>query len=482
VKPSIYRKVMLGFGIIIVLMIAASSYVLIELQRVAEMTRAALTVDVRAIDLAKQMRTVMYEEERYAQKYLITLDSAYLSVFADNNRQFTRFLDSLSAMLPERQEQRELLTIGELHDWHFASVAAAGAHDPAANERQRTESIDKILKTLDELITTKQHAVSTSMLDIDLAAQRSLRVASLISLGTLLAAITGAFLIARTITRPLRTLVEGTRRIAGGAFTQIRVRSNDEIGDLAAAFNSMSASLDAVNRFRAEMMQHISHELRMPLQTMHSAYFLLTEQKAGTLNDGQRKLMDSMRENIDKIARFSNQFLDLSRVEAGMMEYNFSSCDLGALARQAIADASVTATRREINLTFTETPAPDVWVDPERCAEVVGNLLSNALKYTNKEGTVEVSVGPCNQGARLEVHDSGIGIPPEELPMVFTKFYRASTAVRGRNRGTGIGLAFVKALVEGQGGRVSARSILGKGSTFVVEFPATKGNGRNARP
>jgi signal transduction histidine kinase len=320
------------------------------------------------------------------------------------------------------------------------------------------------------------------MLDIDLAAQRSLRVASLISLGTLLAAIGTAFLIARTITRPLRTLVEGTRRIAGGAFTQIRVRSNDEIGDLAAAFNSMSASLDALNRFRAEMMQHISHELRMPLQTMHSAYFLLTEQKAGTLNDGQRKLMDSMRENIDKIARFSNQFLDLSRVEAGMMEYNFSKCDLGALARQAVADASVTATRREIDLTFTETPAPDVWVDPERCAEVVGNLLSNALKYTNKAGKVEVSVGPCNHGARLEVHDSGIGIPPEELPMVFTKFYRASTAVRGRNRGTGIGLAFVKALVEGQGGRVSARSVLGKGSTFAVEFPGAKPNGRDARP
>jgi signal transduction histidine kinase len=479
VKLTIYKKIMLGFGIIIALTIAASSYVLIELQHVAATTRAALTVDVRAIDLAKQMRTITYEEERYAQKYLITLDSAYFAVFVDDNRLFTRFLDSLSSMLPGREEQQYLLTVGELHNWHFTSVAAAGKANLAADERQRTAVIDKILKTLDELIAAKEHAVNASLRDIDLTAQRSLRVASLISLGSLLAAIAAAFLIARTITRPLRTLVEGTRRIAGGAFARIRVRSSDETGDLAAAFNSMSASLDAANRFRAEMMQHISHELRMPLQTMHSAYYLLTEHQTESLNEEQRKLLDSMRDNIDKIARFSNQFLDLSRVEAGMMEYHYAPCSLAELARNAVTDAHVMATRREISLTFSEIPSPPIWVDPERCAEIIANLLSNALKYTDKRGSVEVTVGPCRHGARLEVHDTGIGIPAEELPMVFTKFYRASTAEQGRKRGTGIGLAFVKALVEGQGGHVSVHSTLGRGSTFRVEFPAAKENGED---
>jgi signal transduction histidine kinase len=98
--------------------------------------------------------------------------------------------------------------------------------------------------------------------------------------------------------------------------------------------------------------------------------------------------------------------------------------------------------------------------------------LSNALKYTDKDGTVEVTLGPCPKGACVRVRDTGTGIPATELPKIFTKFYRASTAVKGKRRGTGIGLAFVKAVVNGQGGNVSVASTVGTGSTFTVEFPS----------
>jgi signal transduction histidine kinase len=244
------------------------------------------------------------------------------------------------------------------------------------------------------------------------------------------------------------------------------------MSDLAEAFNSMSASLDSLNRFRAEMMQHISHELRMPLQNMHSAYYLLTEQKAGPVTERQTELLRMMRDNVDIIANFSNQFLDLSKVEAGMMEYNLARTDLAGIVRPAVDHAYPTAAQREITLTFTPTPAPAVLVDAEKCSQIAANLLNNALKYTEKGGSVDVSITPCPRGARLTVRDTGAGIPPEELPRIFTKFYRASSAVKGRKKGTGIGLAFVKALVEGQGGKVYATSTVGVGSTFTVEFPA----------
>jgi len=472
VKLTIYRKVMLGFGIIIVLMIIASAYVLLELRHVSDTTRSTLTVDVQAIDLAKQMRTILYEEERYAQRYLIARDSIYHAVFVDNNRLFVRDLDSLSSMLPGPRDRQLVLRVAELHDWHFTAVSEADPLDPIASDRVRTDTIDTILKALDDLIVGKQQLVSASVENVDDATQRALRVASLIAAGTLLAAIATALIIARTITRPLRVLVAGTKKIAGGTFARIRIRSRDEIADLASAFNSMSASLDALNRFRAEMMQHISHELRMPLQTMHSAYYLLTQQKAGPLNEQQLSLLNSIRENIDKITMFSDQFLDLSKVEAGMMEYNLASTDLATVAEQVVRDAELIALRREIALTFTPAPAPEVMVDPEKFVRIAGNLLNNALKYTDKGGSVEVTVGPSPQGACLKVHDTGAGIPPEELPRIFTKFYRASGAVKGRKRGTGIGLAFVKALVDGQGGKVYATSTVGAGSTFTVEFPA----------
>jgi signal transduction histidine kinase len=293
--------------------------------------------------------------------------------------------------------------------------------------------------------------------------------------GTLVAAIGTALVIARTITRPIRTLVRGTHQVAQGSFARIKVHSNDEIGELATAFNTMSGSLDALNRFRAEMMQHISHELRMPLQTMHSAYYLLTKEQAGPLTDQQMRLLGSIRENIDKIAKFSNQFLDLSKVEAGMMEYNLKPYDLATVVQREVDDAALIAEGKGIALTFAAAPAPEVLIDLDKACQVVTNLLSNALKYTDAGGTVDVNVGATPRGAFVSVRDTGPGIPAEELPKIFKKFYRASNAVRGQKKGTGIGLAFVKAVVEGQGGKVSATSTVGAGSQFTVEFlPAPK--------
>jgi two-component system sensor histidine kinase GlrK len=479
VKLTINRKLMAGFSVIIVLMAAAGASVIYELQRVSEATRHTMTVDVLAIDLAKQLRTTLYEEERYAQKYLITADSAYYVVFCDNNRLFVRNFDSLEAMVTDTMEHRMLVSAGAVHDWHFTAVSETDIADPASTEKVRTEAIDRVQHVLDEFITSRQRAVTQTVANVGDAVRRALEMALSILIGAGLAAVVVALVIARTITRPIETLVEGTRRIAGGSFARIRIRSRDEVADLARAFNAMSSALDTAQRFRAEMMQHISHELRMPLQTMQSAFYLMNEQKAGPVTDHQRKLLGLIRENIDKIARFSNQFLDLSKAEAGMMQYRLEPTDLAAVVHDVMDDMAVVAQRNEIELSFSSSHAPLVMVDPDRMREVAGNLLGNALKYTEKGGRVDVDISAWVHGARLRVRDTGPGIPQEEIPKIFTKFFRTSGAVKGGKKGTGIGLAYVKAVVEGQGGRVSASSVVGRGTTFTVDLPAAR-NKKNA--
>jgi two-component system sensor histidine kinase GlrK len=479
VKITINRKLTVGFVVIIALMSLAGASVMYELHRVSEATKKMATVDVLSIDLAKQLRTTLYEEERYAQKYLLTADSAYYTVFCENNRSFIRNFDSLAMMLPDSFDRRLLSEAGDVHDWHFTEVSRTDLSNPASTEKVRTEAIDHVQHILDEIIRSRQRAVTQTVASVSEAVRRALEMSLSILIGAGLAAGLIALLIGRTITRPIKTLVEGTRRIAGGSFARIKVRSRDEVADLARAFNSMSSALDSAQRFRAEMMQHISHELRMPLQTMQSAFYLLNEEKAGTVSDQQRRLLLLIRENIEKIAQFSNQFLDLSKAEAGMMEYRLEPTDLAGVAREAVEDASVIAQRNEISLSFVASHAPLVLADSEKTRQVVSNLLSNALKYTEKGGTVEVEVSACNRGARVLVRDTGPGIPKEEIPKLFTKFYRASGAVRGGKKGTGIGLAFVKAVVEGQGGHVSASSIVGSGTTFTVELPAAR-NRKNA--
>jgi two-component system sensor histidine kinase GlrK len=469
VKLTIYRKLMIGFGIVIFLMALATAYVLIQLQKVTGTSHTALTVDVQAIDLEKEMRTILYEEERYADRYFMARDTAYRNVFLDDNRLFVRYLDSLSGMLTEPHEVQTLNLAGRIHDWHFTSVLAADLSPPAVN--QRADAMDKIRTSLDNLIASRQRAVDASVQSIDRATERSLRVALFIAMGTLIAAIGAALIIARTITRPIGTLVAGTKVIAGGSFTRIQIPSHDEIADLARAFNSMSASLDELNRFRAEMMQHISHEIRMPLQSILSAHYLLTRKTGEQVSETQMRLLNGIHENVQKIANFSNQFLDLSKVEAGMMQYNVQPVDIAAIVKPVIDEASVLAARKDIALSFVASEVPPVYIDPDRSTEIFGNLINNALKYTDEGGKIDVSIGRSHFGVQVVVRDTGTGIPPEDLPKIFTKFYRTSTAIRGKRRGTGIGLAFVKALVEGQGGKVYAKSAVGVGSTFTVEFP-----------
>jgi len=471
VKLTIYRKLMIGFAIVIFLMVVATAYVLRELDKVTRTSRTALTIDVQAIDLEKEMRTLLYEEERFADRYFMARDTVYRNVFLERNRQFVRNVDSLTGMLSDQREREILDQASQTHDWHFSSVLAADPSPAAVN--QRADAVDNVRKSLDSLLASRQRAVDASVESLDRTSERSVEVALIIAIGTLLAAIGAALTITRTITRPIGTLVAGTKVIAGGSFTRIRIPSHDEIADLARAFNSMSASLDELNRFRAEMMQHISHEIRMPLQSILSAHYLLTKKTEDPVTDAQVKLLDGIRENVQKIADFSNQFLDLSKVEAGMMQYNPAPVDISTIVKPIVDDSALVAARKEISLSFVGANVPPVLVDPDRSAEIFGNLIGNALKYTQNGGKIDVSVGPCASGVRVVVRDTGPGIPKEDLPKIFKKFYRTSTAVKGGHRGTGIGLAFVKALVEGQGGRVYVESTVGVGSTFTVEFPAS---------
>ena len=475
-KLTIYWKMMIGFGIMIILMIIVNAYVLVALYTVSGRMRHTLMIDARSIDFAKQLQTLLSDEDRYAQKYLISRDPAYYALFAETSRLFIQNLDSLSLdASPAGQPQEMVQNAERMHSWYATVITAQhaqGAQPPP--EGSRNDTLETLRRTLDNLITIDQRAISSSIANVEAATERASDVALLVTGCALIAAITLAFAITRTITRPINVLMRGTESVAHGRFEHIKVSSNDEMARLAKAFNSMSESLTQLNNMKAEMMQHISHELRMPLQTMHSAYYLLSEQQAGPLNDRQLRLLSSMRENIDKIARFSNQFLDLSKIEAGMMEFTIARADVTPIVRSAVEDATVNATRKEINVQSTFEPVPEVLLDADKCSQIFTNLLSNAVKYTEPGGSIAVKVAPSVRGVKVSVADSGSGIAPAELPKIFTKFYRTPNAVKGKAKGTGLGLALVKALVEGQGGTIHAKSTPGMGSTFTVELRATK--------
>jgi len=477
VKLTIYWKMMIGFGVIICLMVAVSGYVLLQLNTVSKTANVTLYSDVHSIDLAKQMQTLLYDEERDALKFLIAHDDSYYVLFDEGARRFDNNIDTLVSLKPGFEELEIIYQIQRGHQ-EFAGMMVRQRKVPPRMEGEPSpdqagfDSLEVIHASLSRLITINQGSISQSMVNIETTTSRSLNLALIVLGCTVAAAVAAALLIALTINRPIRTLIRGTEQIAAGSFDPIHVSSNDEIALLADAFNKMSDKLRKINELKAEMMQQISHELRTPLQAMLAAHYLLSEQRLGPLNDEQQQMVTSLRKSIDKLTNFSNQFLDVAKIEAGMMEYKLERTDLLAIVRTAIEDARLVASRKSIALDLTATDVPPIMADPDKISQVITNLLSNAIKYTEKGGSIIVNVSPCENGVRMAVQDSGVGIAPEDAPRIFTKFYQAKNARKATTKGTGLGLALVKALAEGHGGRVSVTSTVGVGSTFVVELPA----------
>lgn len=475
-RLTIYKKLLLGFISVILVMMIANGYVLWELNSVTKTTTITFSSDVRSITLAKQMQTILFDEERFAGKYLVSLDSAYYLLFEEQSRLFEQFADSLYDSSPNQTEVGLLYRLRNGHRWLSESIHNSAAKRLANTGRgnvifedARNDSLEALHAVLDRIIQSNEQGVSNSVAGIGEAMVRSSNVAWLITVGAFLVALMVALLITGTIIRPIRVLIKGTENIAQGIFDPIDVPSKDEISMLARAVNEMSSRLKKINDLKTEMLHHISHELRTPLQTMLSAQYLLSEQKRGPLNDDQMRLLSAMKEGITKLTIFSNQFLDIQKIEHGSMEYHFVRTNALEIIRRAVEDATLIAGQKDVRVSFThENDLPDIMSDPERISQVFSNLLSNAVKYTDSGGGISVHVARYKKSVRATVSDSGVGIGKEDLPRIFTKFYQAKNS----RKGTGIGLALVKHLVDAHKGRISVTSELGKGTTFTVELPA----------
>jgi signal transduction histidine kinase len=475
-KLTIYRKMVTGFVVVICIMIAAHGYTLFELHALSNAAQETLRLDVQALDLTKRLRALLDNEDSHARKYVVTRDRTYYDLFQEAAQEFRKLLVSL--VLTEDQRTELLHRVAERHHSLSRSLPepknfgrGSTALIPIATSEARKDHIEFIDRSLTGLVRMNQLSIDGSMGAFVEATRRATFVAGMLMLLTIVAASLASWVIARTITRPIGRLVEATRQIARGVFDPIRVRSHDETALLAGAVNDMSAKLKEVNEAKADLMHQIVHELRNPLQIIFFARNLLAEEEVGNVNGKQLEMLDLIGSNAEKLMSFTNQFLDLAKADAGMMEYRRTPTDLVTLVARAVQDATALASQRNISIKLLSEPVPQTLADGEKLAQVFGNLLSNAVKYTEGGGSISVAIFCFDRKIYVAVKDSGMGIAADELPMLFTKFYQATNAATMRAKGTGLGLALVKAFVEGHGGNISVASTPGVGSTFTVEIP-----------
>lgn len=302
---------------------------------------------------------------------------------------------------------------------------------------------------------------------------RSLIIAVLIAGG---AALIAAALLSRRILGPVEQLTEAARRMEKGDLTRrVEVRSKDEIGELAHAFNEMADSLARIERLRRNMVSDIAHELRTPLTNIRCQIEALQD---GLMEPGP-EVVDSLHEEALLLSRLIDDLQELALADAGQLSLARQSVSVSEIIhRAASALQSQTAGKRLIVNIDAPPDLPEVFADSERVAQILRNLLTNAINYTPDEGLIEVRARQLGPEVEVTVEDSGQGIAPEHLPYIFERFYRADGSRARGTGGAGLGLAIVKQLVVAHGGQIRAESEPGKGSRFVFTLPVWSDEGQ----
>jgi two-component system sensor histidine kinase BaeS len=279
-----------------------------------------------------------------------------------------------------------------------------------------------------------------------------------------------AVFVARRLVRPLRELTVGARRLAaGGAHEPIAVPQDAELAELAHAFNAMAAELERQERLRRQMVADIAHELRTPLSVLR----LQVESIEDGLVPASPQAVGALGGELDLLGRLVDDLRLLSLADAGQL--SLAPQPVGPRDALEAAARAAEARARQGRLTLRVDdpgPLPAVRADPQRLAQILGNLVENALRYTPAGGEIVLSAASASPDrVRLSVRDSGPGIPPDELPRVFERFFRADRARARESGGSGLGLAIVQRLAAAHGGSVAVESVVGKGSVFSVIFP-----------
>jgi len=337
-------------------------------------------------------------------------------------------------------------------------AAQSGAEQHRAEVRAPTGPVGTVLTRFTGAgLASADHALQVALLQA---------IASAAGLAALLSLVV-AVAVARRITGPIARLITVTRAMARGERSARvgPVRATGELGELATAFDRMADTLDRQEQLRRDLVADVAHELRTPIAILQAGHEALLD---GVAEPTPAEL-GSLRDEVLRLGRMVGDLQELAAADAAALQLTLVECDLAEVTGDAAAslagrfEAAGLTLRRELERVV-------VRADRRRLRQLVTNLLTNALKFTAQGGSVAVVVRPAGTTAVLTVIDTGVGIPADELPHIFDRFWRGRQAAQ--TSGTGIGLAIAAELARAHGGELEARSEPGHGTTITLRLPA----------
>jgi histidine kinase len=283
--------------------------------------------------------------------------------------------------------------------------------------------------------------------------------------------------VSRRILRPVRQVRDATRRLAAGHYDERVAEPGElELAELARDVNRLAVDLETIERRRARLISEVAHEMRTPLTTIEG----YVEGMLDGVFQPDEEVLVAVGEEASRLQRLASDLGELSRAEEGAIALHLEDVDLRDIVAESIERLAPQFDDKEVTLTTTPGPATPVRVDPHRIAQVLMNLLGNALTYTPAGGRVDVAIARRGDVAEVRVTDTGIGLAAEDLRFVFDRFYRVPGPARPAG-GSGIGLTIARGIAHAHHGNVEATSPgRGSGSTFTLTLPVVRASSHSA--
>jgi two-component system sensor histidine kinase GlrK len=488
VRLTIFWRVILAQILLITLIFIASFYALSQLNWLTNLSTNILTTDATCIETEKQLLQIFLAQIRNAEKYLLLRDKAFYQRVTQGNTDFNSALEKIAHLIDLPQEEHLL---GEIRDLHTRYTEGLGtALSPKSSWRkQKTEVSEGIIERINTLIRLREAEVAHKTKTARDQAAHAAEIMGWLTIGGVSIAVLLAYFLARGVSRPLRKLAEELRGIGKGEFHRsFPIHAPKEVSELAQAFNWMAERLTELDTMKADFIAHMSHELRTPITAIQEGTALLLEEIPGSLSPSQREIVGVVQNHSQRLFYGLSSVLDLSKMEAGMMEYSLVPSDLRTLIERTIETVHLIAQKKQIRVEVVNlSRLPLLSLDERRIQQVLDNLLSNAVKFTPEGGTVSITAAVSKNGNEREqwvevrVTDSGIGIPAGEEERIFERFYQSRHRQREHWRGTGLGLAIARYIVEAHGGQIWVESRVGEGSTFSFTLPVDGSSMLNGR-
>ena len=494
---KITTRIISGNGLFIVLLAGMAIYQVITVNRMQSINRTLRgTKFPNAVTCLQALRDHELVEE-LARKALALADPDYLEQLKEFQKDYEMQIVKLRNNAVSREEHEAIMRLEQLRASLTERLRLLQRNLPKGG-RSLPEDLRDDMERLRSL-TNSVYEASLQSMSVEVEKSRATsETAALILWCAVFAAlaisILVSFLIYRSISHPLANLTEGTRAIAEGKFYyRLDTSRNDEFSQLAKDFNTMTRRLNELDELKKDFVSHVSHELKAPLASMREILRLLLEQIPGSLTDKQKRLLELNLQSEDRLTAMISNLLDLSRIEAGVMEYEITRQDLIPLVQNAIAEIEVQAGEKQIQIKNSGQEEPlFVACDAARIVQVIVNLVGNAVKFSPKRGVVQLSVEATHQIPEgvptywrnqvmnpdkeqvygcVAVADFGPGIPDAEKELIFERFHQVKQDKKIAGQGVGLGLAIARTIIEAHRGAIWVEDNPGGGSRFLLLLP-----------